>query len=241
MEEEMKLYPNEEHIFSEPEEEQEAFQFQPDKVEDSSDEEEQEVLIENKKEKKLVMPKVLGYDEISAYNKLMSQTFLSKNTIGSVTYISTEGITVMSLDEIDKNLAKTIGICSFCQRIFNNDMLIPAEQGIERQCYHCLFTMNYPIKNRVHVDGTLGLSIADYILKCKDVHVLDMCTRKSDNGGCFLCEYNLGIPITDIKELEKLYNGNNEYCFDQNGDDEVDELIAGMKMKRNEEVITVEI
>jgi hypothetical protein len=166
----------------------------------------------------------------------------SKNPMTAIKYVSTEGIPGMLYNNVDKNLSKTVALCFLCEKIYMNDMLVPSEINTERQCYHCLFAMNYPVTNRKKVDGTFGMFIVDYILKCKDVHELDACTKKSDSGGCFLCEYNLGIPITDVKNLEKLnYNFDNELP-DHPEDDIVDDLVTGMKnMDGSKLVIDVEI
>ena len=124
--------------------------------------------------------------------------------------ITTEGVTQAELDDVDMlGVKKHLKQCTFCNKYFKNDMIITDPQNkykvaTDSECFHCLYWMNYQIPVRNQVDGKYGIGIADYIMKCKDVHELDKCTRNSDSGGCFLCEYNLGLPITDIKELYKL-------------------------------------
>lgn len=141
--------------------------------------------------------------------------------------ISTEGITMEEMSELDINI-KNLNLkqCTYCNKFYKEDMIIPVidDTNNESQCWHCLFWMNYTIPSRNLVDGTYGMTIVEYILKCKDVHEIASCTRNSDNGGCFLCEYNLGIPITDIKDLHKL-NSETELPNDpiDNLDDNLDD------------------
>ena len=138
-------------------------------------------------------------------------------------YISTEGASQQELAEFKINL-KNVKQCTFCNKFFKADMIVPSDNDkgknkgkdlIDDQCWHCLFWMNYSIPTRQSVDGTYGMNIADYILKCASIHLSDTCTRNSDSGGCFLCEYNLGIPVTDIKDLDKL-NIDNKASIDVN-------------------------
>lgn len=115
--------------------------------------------------------------------------------------ISTEGI---SQAEMGHDMAKNLKQCIFCNKYFKHDMIVPMNEknSQDQQCWHCLFWMNYG--NRKNVDGVYGFTIVEYILKCKNVHELDTCTRNTDSGGCFLCEHNLGLQITDVKDLYKL-------------------------------------
>lgn len=141
--------------------------------------------------------------------------------------ITTEGTTQYDLSQFYSNIkALDLKQCTFCNKFFKKDMVVPVfdNKGSdnnaydETQCWHCLFWMNYPIPSRKHVDGTYGMTIVDYIIKCKDVHELATCSRNSDSGGCFLCEYNLGFPLTDVKDLYKL-TGSSELP-----DDPIDDL-----------------
>lgn len=254
----MKEYDHDEHIAYEPDEASQGndmHNYSESDTEDENQEDNQDNQNDQDNENKNAlkegqMEKLLDlaakYGGLDKLNKDYKMFPMKNNKFGSVTYISTEGITVYSLDEIEKELLKNSDVCSLCQKFYNNDMLIPAEKGTERQCYHCLFSMNYPVGNRKHVDGMMGMTIVDYIFKCKDIHMSDICTMKSDSGGCFLCEYNIGLPITDVKDLDKLYSNVTSQSCDMSGngnrddDDEVDKLLAGMKIKK-EEVITVDI
>lgn len=93
--------------------------------------------------------------------------------------------------------------CVMCQKYYNNDMCT-TQDSQEKICYHCLFSMNYPPEMRNMVDGTFGLTIVEYILKCSPDHNQETCTYRTDVGGCFLCEYQLGFPIMDVIDADKL-------------------------------------
>jgi hypothetical protein len=157
-------------------------------------------------------------------DEIQNSMFKSKKGNNKVDQaISTEGLAPYLYDDImDKNLKMSLGKCIFCTKFYSEDMLIPADKNEERQCYHCLFWMNYAPESRKLVDGTCGLLIVDYVLKCKDIHLIDDCTRKSDSGGCILCEFNLGIPITDVKDGHKLSNNFADGMHGYTEDDDVD-------------------
>ena len=124
--------------------------------------------------------------------------------------ISTEGISQNDLQQQNINIKNNdLKQCGYCNKFFKQDMIVPnlndnKSANNEIQCWHCLFWMNYSIPCRHNVDGMFGMTIVDYILKCKDIHEMETCTKNSDSGGCFLCEYNIGLPLTDVKELYKL-------------------------------------
>ena len=115
--------------------------------------------------------------------------------------VTTEGISDYEIhnNKLSKNKIK---MCNMCNKYYSADMIVNYME--DDQCYHCLFWLNHNIESRKQVDGTIGLEIADYVLKCKDAHIIEKCTRLTDKGGCFLCEYLLEIPITDIKNEFKL-------------------------------------
>lgn len=119
--------------------------------------------------------------------------------------ISTEGISeednIVSNYVRSKNLKK----CDVCQRYYSLDMIVDPE-GLDSMCWHCLFWMNYDITCRKDVDGNLGMCIADYIYKCEKDHNMEICTKRTDQGGCFLCEYKLGYILSDIKDIWKIYD-----------------------------------
>ena len=126
---------------------------------------------------------------------------------GGPDYVTTEGLSVFELQESGAPQGQHLKGCTCCNKYYRPDMLVPPTPGDdpnESQCWHCFFWMNYSVPMRKQADGKHGMTISEYILKCKDLHELDKCTRNTDSGGCFLCEYNLGLPIIDIKDLYKL-------------------------------------
>lgn len=154
-------------------------------------------------------------DEFEPYNPALFENS-NGNSNNSNNTITTEGLHLQEVSHAQKNL---VSQCIICNKFYAADMLIPADKGEERNCYHCFFWMNYSLDTRRQVDGLYGMTIVDYILKCKDIHAMDTCTHKSDNGGCYLCEFNLGIPIEDVKDVERLYNSHtNSYTTEEEYD-----------------------
>ena len=123
--------------------------------------------------------------------------------IGFITGISTEGC--INIDDLPQQIKNKIKSCGLCGKFYEKDMLIN-EKNKENTCYHCFFWINYHPSLREIADNAVDITIAEYIIKCKDSHVLINCTRNSNYGGCFLCEYNLGFEICDIKNKNVLYN-----------------------------------
>lgn len=133
--------------------------------------------------------------------------------------VTTDGIedTDKSYALLPYNVKKKLKRCDLCGKYFNDDMVLQmAEDDI--QCWHCFFWLNYDVSKRVEVDGTYGITIVEYIIKCKDSHEQDKCKRNTDSGGCYLCEYLFGGDITDIKDRELIYG--DEDHEDDNFDDE---------------------
>lgn len=103
--------------------------------------------------------------------------------------------------------------CTFCQRYYAEDMFDPEDlmdDGMMDMlsCWHCFFWMNYEPKLRSQCDGVKsGMTIANYILKCRNNHVTAQCKRKTNIGGCFLCEHLEGFPIVDIIDGHKINKG----------------------------------
>lgn len=179
--------------------------------------------------------------EFEPYNPAAFENNNQKNIVTEIIKlnVSSEGVMHNNLYNMENKNA--LGGCLYCNKYYSEDMLVPADKKDDRQCYHCLFWMNYSVENRKHVDGVFGMTIVDYINKCKDIHEMDTCIRKSDSGGCFLCEFNMGLPVTDVKDLNKLYYNSNDGLPDHPEDDEIDDLIIGMNSMREENLITIDI
>ena len=165
-----------------------------DEIDEENEEEIKEEIKEKKHLKKSSNKKIYPIDK--PINKPIEEFF------------TTEGTTMTN------ETADTGRLCAYCNKIFNEDMIAQQDEP-ELMCYHCLFFLNYDPHIRKTVDGVYGMTIAEYILKCSGIHMMDTCGRNSDNGGCFLCEYNIGLEITDIKDGHKLKK-DGEYRDDGN-------------------------
>jgi hypothetical protein len=128
--------------------------------------------------------------------------------------ITTDGIynTSEAYANLSNNQRAKLVICDFCTKCYEPDVVFKDDPE-NILCWHCFFWMNYDINKRADCDGTQGVTIVDYILKCGDKHKFQECTRNSDHGGCFLCEYKNGLEIENIKQKEKLYGDKNEVIY----------------------------
>lgn len=122
--------------------------------------------------------------------------------------LTTEGLkeTDLEYSKLSNATKKTLKFCDMCEKFYSNDMI--GENNEAANCWHCFYWMNYDLACRPISDGVYGLSIAEYVLKCKDDHDISTCTRRSDHGGCFVCEFLMGFPIIDIKDAFLLYETN---------------------------------
>lgn len=136
--------------------------------------------------------------------------------------LTTEGLkeTDLEYNKMSHAAKKTLKYCEMCGKFYSNDMMIGNEG---ENCWHCFYWMNYDLACRHFSDGVYGLSIAEYVLKCKDDHDISTCTRRSDHGGCFICEFLMGFPIIDIKDAFLLYETNETtYRVESDDDHDVD-------------------
>lgn len=129
------------------------------------------------------------------------------NKINEIIEITTDGITDQQLSNLCSEEKKNIKKCGFCFKNYKINMIVDVDTD-EIMCWHCLFWLNYAPDVRKQVDGNLGMTIAEYILQCHEYHNVDNCTKKTDQGGCFLCEYKSGYVFSDIDELWKIYDLN---------------------------------
>jgi hypothetical protein len=119
--------------------------------------------------------------------------------------ILSEGIDDIEYIKKDINFHKYIfKNCTYCFKFYDLEMIADSYAD-EIMCWHCFFWINHDISLRKNCDGTLGMTVVDYIKKCHEVHDTTKCKRQTDQGGCFLCEYKVGMKITDIKDIYKLY------------------------------------
>ena len=113
-----------------------------------------------------------------------NHSYSDSDSDSNINDVSTEGI---SEYELENQYYRNLKRCEYCNRFYNLDMIYNGtmDEIDECLCYHCLFWMNYSVASRKLVDGVNGMLIVDYILKCKDAHLIKTCTKISDNGGCF--------------------------------------------------------
>jgi len=130
--------------------------------------------------------------------------------------LSTNGFTeedaeYKKLSYATKNTLKT---CNMCGKIYTNDMIIDINND-DLMCYHCFFWINYDLSLRDIADNTTHLTIVEYIIKCKDYHDITLCTRHTNHGGCFICEFKTGFKIINIKNAKLIYEEENEITFNE--------------------------
>lgn len=129
-----------------------------------------------------------------------------KNQSNNPTNVTTDGLAAE--DKLFKQLSfetkSKLSLCDYCNKYYPAEIVF-ANDSDPISCWHCYFWINYDPTKRADCDGTHGVSIVDYVLKCNGDHNMAICTRNTDSGGCFLCEYKNGIQITNIKNSEKLY------------------------------------
>ena len=138
-------------------------------------------------------------DKISEIDKEFSKEF-SKDIKLSTEGYSEDSLEFSNLPDASK---KYMSQCGTCMKFFSPTMINYISKE-ELLCKHCFFWLNYDITLRKETDGMYGTTIAKYILNCYTDHDSTKCSRMGDHGGCFLCEYKLGIPILDIKDAEML-------------------------------------
>lgn len=114
----------------------------------------------------------------------------------------------------------TIRNCNMCGHVYDIDNILVLEDfGNEVTCLPCFFWTNYAPELRENVDGTFGVTIAEFILRCKDTHDKATCTRYP---GCFVCDYLNRDEIPNIKHPELLYGDSNSHIQE---DDDVIEIV----------------
>jgi hypothetical protein len=130
----------------------------------------------------------------------------NKQNININMTITTDGIneTDESYYKLEKSLQNLLNKCSMCQKLYDKNMINNLDDSYNLICWHCFFWINYDVSLRSQCDGTHGLTIVEYVLKCRKDHNTNKCTRNSDSGGCFLCENIIGLDILNIIDGEKI-------------------------------------
>lgn len=113
--------------------------------------------------------------------------------------IDENGLTNDTFSALSFNEKKNLNLrmCEYCGKHYKQDMVVPYEEG--QVCWHCIFCVNYDPNLRGLVDGLYGMTIAQYVVTCKDSHDKDACTKV---GMCFLCDNLNGKFIDGIKNSE---------------------------------------
>lgn len=94
--------------------------------------------------------------------------------------------------------------CMYCGKFYNPEMMTNPFEEQEAQCWHCYFWLKHDLQFRESCDGELGMTIVEYILKCRDDHKVELCKRNTDGGGCFICEHKQGLDIPNCKDGHKI-------------------------------------
>lgn len=117
--------------------------------------------------------------------------------------IPLNGLTEDQLKLLNHTTKMKAKFCQSCGNFYPKDMISHVDDG--DQCYHCTFWLYYSPETRMVVDGVVGITIADYILKCYPSHDTTSCSINIPNvGGCFLCDFINKVPIFDIIDVEKI-------------------------------------
>ena len=116
-----------------------------------------------------------------------------------VMVVTTEGVTHDIYNGFDAMQRQNMFMCNLCTKYFRNDMKVNWDGVI---CMHCFFWLHYSEGLRTQIDGIMGTTIAQYILKCRGNHKIETCTKNTDMGGCFICDNLNGINIDKIKTPE---------------------------------------
>ena len=128
-------------------------------------------------------------DEIAELNDIHQQVMM----------VTTEGITNAVYNGLNAIQKQNIFMCNMCTKYFRNDMKINWDGEI---CMHCFFWLHYSEGFRTQIDGLMGITIAQYILKCRGSHKIETCTKNTNMGGCFICDNLNGLYIDKIKTPE---------------------------------------
>lgn len=143
------------------------------------------------------------YDSSEHKNNKSSDPEIHEN----INNIITEGLNHSDYKKMSKDKISNLAMCSNCQKYYNTDFFVALEND-DDICQHCFFWINYDEDSRLNIDkkySNFGITVANYVITCHQNHNFETCTRRTDTGGCLLCDYKLGIPIQNILNPELLY------------------------------------
>lgn len=128
------------------------------------------------------------------------------------------GVTYDELKTLPYNKQNQLAQCNYCLKFYKKEnphkMITTDFSDSETICFHCIFWMNYDVDVRATVDGVYGMTILEYIMECKDDHDKTTCTKNSDAGGCFLCDYLNNVPLVNVLGAESLFDDTPEQIHD---------------------------
>jgi hypothetical protein len=107
---------------------------------------------------------------------------------------------VMAKDINKLQNAKNYSLCEICDKYYEKDMIDPSNDGFVK-CVHCWFFLKYEDFTKNEVTSFEKETLLNYINTNNAKHNSTTCTKKSDTGGCFLCEYKKGIVPECLLEL----------------------------------------
>lgn len=119
-----------------------------------------------------------------------------------------EGITYFEKIKYGNTITSKLQQCDYCQRFYTGELIIPTTEDDVTICQHCHFTLYYDLSARKEGDekyANFGISVSSYILNFAKDHNVEKCTKKTNMGGCFLCEYRNGFIIEGINNPELIY------------------------------------
>lgn len=132
---------------------------------------------------------------IAKSQKSMSKK-IKKNINGPT--LTTDGIT--SDIYIDASPEQKKGLfghaCNLCGLYYPQDIVVMTDE-MGQCCWHCIFWTNPTEEDREELKDTLNLTIDKYITRCKEQHILDVCTR----DGCILCNMQQDTKDEDDNEF----------------------------------------
>jgi hypothetical protein len=115
---------------------------------------------------------------------------------------TTKNIT-MTIDGILASNSKKLqnldqySLCDVCDKYYTND-LIDTTDNTFIKCVHCHFFLKYEDFTSKEMTDLEKTDLSNYVNAYANKHNSKECTKKSDMGGCFLCEYSEGV-IPDCK------------------------------------------
>lgn len=104
-------------------------------------------------------------------------------------------------EEMHQYFHKHMKQCEVCEKSYDLKMIITEHPGWQQICYHCLLHLCFTLDQRSLVDGTVGWTIVEYIINCREYHDEKTCIHPDE---CFLCLNLKGIHIDGILNGEIL-------------------------------------